>query len=332
MKAPSRADYVKAYFTLFDQFEQRQTEVVHLGHPFVYADRILVVFFTMMLIRRITAFKAQRRWLETHPDETKQLGFPRLPHRTTLSRRYKDAYETVQHFVAFIGHWAEQVHESLNSHVLVEDSSLFKAQGPVWHQSDRRQGRIPEGLRHLDTDASWRKSGYHGWVYGYGLHLTCNLAGFPKLVQVETGSAAEATVLDAKTEGILGFHPDVLVGDNGYFKATRVRNWAKQGVLLLTPATRWKQGGYAQGYHRFLKEPEPAQWLRARGTAIEPVFDLFCKVLDTQDNQKQLPIQGLANVRTFLSLGVLAVQVAMIVNNVWGRPLRQIYQMLSVFS
>jgi hypothetical protein len=139
-------------------------------------------------------------------------------------------------------------------------------------------------------------------------------------------------VLDAKTESLLGFHPDVLLGDNGYFKATRVRSWAKQGVLLLTPATRWKQGGYAQGYHRFLKEPEPAQWLRARGTAIEPVFDLFCKVLDTQDNQKQLPIQALANVRTFLSLGVLAVQVAMIVNNVWGRPLRQISQMLSVFS
>ena len=80
---------------------------------------------------------------------------------------------------------------------------MFKAQGPVWHQSDRRQGRVPESLRHLDMDASWRKSGYHGWVYGYGLHLTCNLAGFSKLVQVETGSVAEATVLEAKTRDIL---------------------------------------------------------------------------------------------------------------------------------
>ena len=42
------------------------------------------------------------------------------------------------------------------------------------------------------------------------------------------------------------------------------------------------------------------------------------KVLGTTQNQKQLPLQGLANVRSFLSLGVLAVQIAMIVNNMWG--------------
>ena len=56
------------------------------------------------------------------------------------------------------------------------------------------------------------------------------------------------------------------------------------------------------------------------------------KVLGTTQNQKQLPLQGLANVRTFLSLGVLAVQIAMIVNNMWGLPLRQIAHILTVFS
>jgi hypothetical protein len=55
-------------------------------------------------------------------------------------------------------------------------------------------------------------------------------------------------------------------------------------------------------------------------------------VLGTTQNQKQLPLQGLANVRTFLSLEVLAVQIAMIVNNVWGLPLRQISHFLTVFS
>ena len=67
-------------------------------------------------------------------------------------------------------------------------------------------------------------------------------------------------------------------------------------------------------------------------TAIEPVFDLFSKVLGTTQNQKQLPIQGLAKVRTFLSLGVLAVQIAMIVNHIWRLPLRQIAHILTVFS
>ena len=47
------------------------------------------------------------------------------------------------------------------------------------------------------------------------------------------------------------------------------------------------------------------------------MFDLFRKVLNVQDNPKQLPIQGLTNLTMLLSLAVLVVQLAMIVNNVW---------------
>ena len=73
----------------------------------------------------------------------------------------------------------------------------------MWHQSDRQIGRIPEKLRHLDTDGSWSKSGYHGWVYGYGLHLVNNRVGFPKLMQVETASVSETIVMDQQTERLL---------------------------------------------------------------------------------------------------------------------------------
>ena len=96
---------------------------------------LLPLFFTLMKFQRITQFKTQHRWLETHPQY-------------------------------------------------------------------RKANRVPERLRRLDTDASWSKSAYHGWVYGYGVHLTCSLAGFPKLVQVETGSVSESQVIDEK-EAIL---------------------------------------------------------------------------------------------------------------------------------
>lgn len=79
---------------------------------------------------------------------------------------------------------------------LYTDKSLFKAQGSVWHQSDRQAGRIPDKLRHLDTGASWSKSGSHGWVYGYGLHLVDNRVGFPKWVQIETAAVAESNIID----------------------------------------------------------------------------------------------------------------------------------------
>jgi hypothetical protein len=332
MWAPTRADYVKVYFTLFERFQQEREKVIHYGHPFEYADQVLIVFFTMMSIRRITAFKAQHRWLLHHLHIAISLGFEQIPVRTTLSRRYKMLYPILQAFIAFVGRWAEALHPQFDSRILVEDASLFKTYGPVWHQSDRLAGRVPENLRNLDQEASWRKSAYHGWVYGYGLHLTCNRSGFPKLVQVETACIAECQVLEEKKEILFALDPQAIAGDNAYFKAMRVRQWAAEGVILLTPATIWKNGRYARAYHRFIVKTPYSHWLKCRKTAIEPVFDLFAKVLGTANNQKQLPLQRLANVRSFLCLGVLAVQIAMIVNNIFGLPFRQISNVLTAFS
>jgi hypothetical protein len=130
---------------------------------------------------------------------------------------------------------------------LYEDKSLFKAHGPVWHQSDRQEGHIPEKLRHLDTDATWSKSGYHGWVYGYGLHLTCNHKGFPVLMQVETATYSEKKSLTHKETAILeSLKPQTFCGDDAYTQAKRIRDWARQDVILLAPALRWRKGRYAQ--------------------------------------------------------------------------------------
>lgn len=260
------------------------------------------------------------------------LGLEEIPVHTTLSRRFKALYPTLQAFIAYLSQWAGGLTPEFDSQVLVEDASLFKAHGPVWHQSDRQAQRVPEKLRNLDQDASWGKSAYHGWVYGYSLHLSCNRAGFPKLVQVETASLDESVVLEQKKQALFQFAPEAVVGDNAYFKAMRVRQWAAQGVMLLSPAAHWKNGKFAQAYHRFLKQEPIQTWLKCRKTAIEPVFDLFSKVLGTCNNHKQLPIQTLDYVRPFLCLGVLAVQVAMIFNNISGFPFRQISSLLSAFA
>jgi hypothetical protein len=332
MQAPTRADYVKTYFTLFRYFQQERRAIVHYGHPFEYTDQVLIVFFSMTSVRRITAFKAQCRWLLHHLHIAVLLGFEQIPVRTTLSRRYKALYPVLRAFIAFVGQWAEMLALEFDSRVLIEDASLFKAHGPVWHQSNRLAGQVPEKLRNLDQDASWRKSAYHGWVYGYSLHLTCNRFGFPKLAQVETASIAESTVFEQKKDALFALDPQAVVGDNAYFKAMRVRQWAAQGVILLTPAAKWLKGRYAATYHRFIAKTPFRNWLKCRKVAIEPVFDLFAKVLGTANNHKQLSLQHLTNVQTFLCLGVLAVQIAMIVNNAFGLPLRQISNFLTAFS
>jgi hypothetical protein len=333
MARPAFTNYVDLIFTLFALFLQQQPVHPHRGHPFEYHHATFIVFFTLMQLRRITRFKAQHRWLLTHPDWQQVLGFPGVPHRTTLSRRYKRLYPVLQDFIAFLGQYAEDVDPAFDSRELYEDKSLFKAQGPVWHQSDRLAGCIPAGLRHLDTDATWSKSAYHGWIYGYGLHVTNNRIGFPKLVQVETAAVSESQVLDAKEDHILHvLSPNTLTTDDSYTQARRIRRWAQAGVVLLTPALKWTQGRYATAYRRFIREPEQVELSRSRRTAIEPIFDLVAQLIGATDNHKQLPLQRLAKVRTYLALATLLLQVAMIANSIWGLPLRNISTIMAVFT
>jgi hypothetical protein len=335
MAEPSLTDYVHLIFTLFDLFVQHQegNSGAKRGKPFTFAEKAMIVLFVIFQFRRIFRFKAQARWLKAHPEMLPLLGFEQTPHRTTLSRRYKRLYGTLQEFVAFLGVYASELDPALSQECLVEDKSLFKALGPVWHQTDRKEGRIPDKLRHLDTEATWSKSAYQGWVYGYGLHLTCNENAFPALVQVETAAYDEGKVLDQKADLILQtIQPTSLTADNKYTKAMRIRHWAKQGVALLTPALKWVKGCYAQAYHRFIKEADNVERLRRRRTSVEPLFDLIAKVLGATGKHKQLPVQRQTNVQTCLALATLSVQIAIIANSIWGLPLRNISTMATAFT
>lgn len=332
---PILTDYVNLIITLFELFKQYRNEHAgpKRGRPFTYTEEMFLLFFMLMQFRRIHANKAKWRWLTKHPEMLEMLGWSQAPHRTTIARRYKALYEVMQEFILFIGKYAPELSEQLSQAHLVEDKSLFKALGPVWHQSDRKEGRIPEKLRNLDTDATWSKSAYHGWVYGYGLHMTCNEEAFPAMIQVETASVSESEVLDQKESLLLErLQPQTLAGDNAYTKAMRIRNWAKRGVALLTPALKWTQGRFALAYHRFIQQPDVHQHLSKRRTSVEPLFDLVAQVIGTNAKQKQLPVQHLGNVRSCLALAVLSVQVAMIANSIWDLPHRNISEMASAFQ
>ena len=55
----------------------------------------------------------------------------------------------MQDLIAFVGHYGEDLDARFTSKDLYTGKSLFKAQGPVWHQGDRQTERIPGNLRHL---------------------------------------------------------------------------------------------------------------------------------------------------------------------------------------
>jgi len=331
---PKFNDYVALIYNRFEAFVQSSGEARKIGHPYLYQQQEMIVFFMWMQFKKIYEFKAQWRWLKQHAEAIGVLNWESVPHRTTLSRRYKSLSPVLEEFIAFLGETSEDLGEEMSHKHLNEDKSLFKAWGPVWHQSDRKVGRIPEKLRHLDTDATWSKSAYHGWVYGYGIHLTSNAAGFPCLLTVETASFSEKEAIEQKEATILEqLQPDTFCGDDAYTKALRIRRWAQQGVILVTPALRWRTGRYAKAYRRFIKgERDIAAILRRRKTAIEPIFDLIAKLLGTVGKQKPLFKQGIANVRSHLALAVLSLQFAMITNSIWHMPFRNISCIKGAFA
>lgn len=321
---------------LFEQLETFNTSVASasrpsLGRPKSYADERLIVLFAVLTLKGIYCFKAQHRWLKIHPQWVLRLKLPSVPSRATLSRRYKQLACRLEAFIAFLGDVGMTVIADASLEVVYQDKSLFKAKGPVWHQKDRNANRIPTGLRAVDTDASWSVSKYHGWVYGYGLHLTVCPNGMPRMGVVDTACVSEKAILDKQLDKLLAQNIGYIVADAGYTDLKRTEQLANKGVLLITPVIGAKRP-QALRYVEVINQSTLLQaYQQKRSVVIEPIFELLKQLLSTHTNHKQLPVSGKANVVTFLMLGVVLLQVAMLVNSMWGRPLKNVTHLITVF-
>src|SRR5713101_6477132 len=73
-----------------------------------------------------------------------------------------------RHLVSLIEPWSEC------GRAVAIDSTILRARGGVWHQKQREKGELPHTS--IDTQAHWTKSGWHGWVYGWKLHVVSVVA------------------------------------------------------------------------------------------------------------------------------------------------------------
>jgi hypothetical protein len=98
------------------------------------------------------------------------------------------------------------------------DGRIYKAQGPKWHKGYRRKGIVPMGLRNVDTESKWSKSGYRGWVQGH--RLVAQGLAFPEPVPIfvawRLNNENEANIaIEALLAGDLKV-TDVLLEDETY--------------------------------------------------------------------------------------------------------------------
>lgn len=168
------------------------------------------------------------------------MEFVRVPHRTTIGRRLVGLIPEAEEQIRLLGEVisAEVPPAADQSVVSVLDGRMYEACGPKWHASDRRAGRLPRGLRNVDRESSWSKSGYRGWVQGYQL-LVQGLV-FPTPVPLwavwRPNHESEARVAQEALEQERLHVTDVLLGDRTYGGAPFTTAYAAAGGWVLTPA------------------------------------------------------------------------------------------------
>jgi hypothetical protein len=170
----------------------------HRGHPRVYSDRLVLKALVIMVVRHLATVHALLTVLEQPTAEMQQLRSlltqdGRFPSRRTWERRLGALPATLpaqigclgRHLVALLQPWQH------TGRAAALDSTILRARGGVWHQKDREAGEVPHTS--IDIDAHWTKSGWHGWVYGWKLHLAAVVAAvwIPLAADLTPANAAD---------------------------------------------------------------------------------------------------------------------------------------------
>ena len=102
MYYPDSKEYITFLFLMLDEFSTTQEKVSKRGRPETYPDAALIVFYTVMTLKGITAMRAQHAYLFHHPLLLERCQLPACPSHVTLGRRYKALTPKLQAFTEYV--------------------------------------------------------------------------------------------------------------------------------------------------------------------------------------------------------------------------------------
>jgi|SRR5215204_2563478 len=278
------------------------------GRPRTYSALSFLLLAVAAVALRTFRERESHRLLSQDAALRDVLGFARVPHRRTIERRMQSLIPEAEAQVAALGRQiAEEVAPaSEQPQTSAIDGRMYAASGPRWHKQQRRAGRIPLGLRNVDTESAWSKSGYRGWVQGYRLVLQGLVfpAPVPLFAAWRLNSEGEATVVArALAERSLPVTP-VLLGDETFGGAQLVRSYAERGGWLLTPKQLPpRRRGWKDDLYAYRKE------------TIELLFQRVIQSCDL----KACPVKGWSRNGAFVIASVWLYQVIFLHNHRQGR-------------
>jgi len=310
-----------ALLSLIQQVEENYCESppapIKRGQKCDFSAKSFLLLAVVAITTRTFRDSELRTLLEKDERLRRAAGFARIPHRTTIGRRLTGLVAEAEAQIAALGQRiaGEVKPHADESEVSALDGRMYKARGPRWHKKDREKGLVPVGLRNVDTESKWSKSGYRGWVQGYRLVLQGVVfpAPVPLFAAWRANNEGEArTASDALRSGRLTV-TDVLLGDETFGGGDFPRRYAEAGGWVLTPKQlptqrrSWKDDLY--GY---------------RKQTIELLFQRIMQA----SGLTQCPVTGAGRNGAFVLASVWLYQVCFLADYRAGQPLAHIKDQL----
>ena len=175
------------------------------------------------------------------------------------------------------------------------DSTPLNTSGGVWHKKHKEAGEIPHTS--IDTEAGWSKSGWHGWWYGWKLHLAVSVGAvwIPLAAELTPANTADNEVAP-RLLAPLPAEVRYVLGDTSY-NDPEVRQLCEQSDRALVATQR---GAYP--HHEDGVEVRRI-FHTLRSHSIEPFNGLFKTVFEWRT---QMPVKGLRRSQ-LLALGAIVV-------------------------
>jgi hypothetical protein len=293
------------------------------GRPERYAEPVFLKAAVVLVLRHLPTVHALLALLdepEMAPVRARLCDAQgHLPSRRTWERRLARMPQRLPSAIASLGRQLVarlRVWED-DGRAVALDSTPLRARGLVWNQQDRAAGKVPE--TRIDTDAHWAMSGWHGWVFGYKVHVLVTVCPraqvwLPLAAALTPGNVADSTqapqLLDDLAPLVL---PELFVlADSAYHDPdVRARCARDQRVLVAS-----HRGGP--------RDPDS-------GTAVRQVFHaLRAQAVESWNAQfkhlfalgAQVPTRGLVATQRLVLGAVLVYQLLVLDRFLAGRSLR----------
>jgi len=278
------------------------------GRPIVYSEKLFLKALVIMIVRRLHKVGELLAVLDEPTPEMRMVREllceeGHFPTRRTFERRLKALPERLPDQIGCLGRHLVEVLKPWESRgrAVALDSTTLQAKGGVWHKKHREAGVVPHTS--IDTEAAWTKSGWHGWVYGWKLHLAITVAGMwiPISARLTPADVADNTVAPALIEEL----PDAarfVLGDTHY-NAENVREKCEQTERFLVTS---KRGAYP---HTDSRVEVRRVFHKLRSLATENFNEHFKSIFDVHE---QVPTKGRVNTTRFALGAVFVYQLALL--------------------